>query len=120
MYAKFARLFVIAAVALVGANAAPAANVETLNARAAQADGNLFVCTDIDFTGDCANFAFNVDECINFSSPFQDSISSFGPDAGFSCTTYTTGETYTAVKPGFTSLPAGIDNEISSFLCFRV
>jgi hypothetical protein len=27
MYAKFARLFVIAAVALVGVNAAPAANV---------------------------------------------------------------------------------------------
>jgi hypothetical protein len=60
-----------------------------MNARAAAVDGHLFVCTDDNFTGDCANFAFNVDECINFNSPFQDSISSFGPDAGFICITYT-------------------------------
>ncbi|KAF8180634.1 hypothetical protein BJ912DRAFT_1062414 [Pholiota molesta] len=122
MYAKFAPLFVIAAVALVGANAAPAANVN-INARAAEVDGHLFVCTDDNFTGDCANFAFNVDECINFNSPFQDSISSFGPDAGFICITYTdancSGLTYTATSPGFSSLPVGINDAISSFQCFH-
>ncbi|KAF8180624.1 hypothetical protein BJ912DRAFT_980937 [Pholiota molesta] len=121
MYARFARLFVIAAVALVGVSAAPAANVETLNARAAEVDGHLFVCTEINFTGTCGNIAFNVGECTNFNSPFLDSISSLAPDAGFSCTTYTdvgcTGETYTVTSPGSTSLPVVVDNKISSFLC---
>ncbi|KAF8189035.1 hypothetical protein BJ912DRAFT_967767 [Pholiota molesta] len=143
MYANFARLFAIAAVALVGVNAAPAANVENrnataavalvgvnaataanvenLNARAAEVSGHLYVCTDFDFTGDCVNFAFEVYFCYTFDSPFQDSISSFGPDVGFFCTTYVDagcqGLSYTAVNPGFSTLPPGINDQISSFVC---
>ncbi|KAH9475720.1 hypothetical protein JR316_0011279 [Psilocybe cubensis] len=110
---------------MLAVGAAPAVDsVEnTSSPDSAQVDGHLFVCTDNNFTGICANVAFNVDECINFVSPFQDTISSFGPDSGFICITYTDnncqGLTYTAVNPGFSSLPSGINDAISSFQCFH-
>ncbi|KAF9475467.1 hypothetical protein BDN70DRAFT_883666 [Pholiota conissans] len=123
MYAKFARLLGAAALALAGVGAAPLSNLVDVESRADQVDGHLYVCTDINFTGICANVAFNVDQCINFVSPFQDTISSWGPDAGFLCITYTdincNGLTYTAAKPGFSSLPPGINDAISSFQCFH-
>ncbi|KAF5312902.1 hypothetical protein D9619_003753 [Psilocybe cf. subviscida] len=111
-----------AAVAFTSVHAAPveAGDVVTLNRRV---DGHLFVCTDNNFTGVCANIAFNVDQCINLVSPFQDTISSFGPDNGFLCITYTNnncqGLTYTGTNPGFGSLPSGINDAISSFQCFH-
>ncbi|KAF9471512.1 hypothetical protein BDN70DRAFT_845303 [Pholiota conissans] len=121
---KFAHFLAAATVALIAnVNAAPAANIDIVEARAAEVDGHLFVCTDNNFTGICANVAFNVDQCINFVSPFQDTISSFGPDAGFICITYTDincqGLTYTGTSPGFGSLPPGINDAISSFQCFH-
>ncbi|KAF8189025.1 hypothetical protein BJ912DRAFT_1042400 [Pholiota molesta] len=119
MYAKFARLFAIAAVALVGVNAAPAANVENLDARAAQVDGHLFVCIDINFSNTCANLNFNVNTCINFSSPFQDTISSLGPDPGFTCVAFVdancSGAGLIVTNPGFSSVPAAFNDVLSSF-----
>ncbi|KAJ8087553.1 hypothetical protein PM082_006384 [Marasmius tenuissimus] len=57
--------------------------------REPQADGKLFVCTDFYFSGQCANLRFFRNQCSNMPSGFQDNISSFGPDAGWECTTYT-------------------------------
>ncbi|KAF5312965.1 hypothetical protein D9619_003744 [Psilocybe cf. subviscida] len=111
-----------AAVAFTIVRAAPveAGDVVTLNRRV---DGHLFVCTDNNFTGICTNLAFNINACINLVSPFQDTISSFGPDKGFICITYTNnncqGSTYTGTNPGFGSLPSGINDAISSFQCFH-
>ncbi|KAF8996354.1 hypothetical protein BDQ17DRAFT_1429799 [Cyathus striatus] len=108
--------FILAAVST--ALAAPA----ELNAkREALVDGHLFVCTDNDFAGDCSNIGFFNNQCSNFSPEFQDDISSWGPDEGWVCTTYTdincSGLTYTAGNPGFSSLPPGINDAISSFRC---
>ncbi|KAF8189030.1 hypothetical protein BJ912DRAFT_1059296 [Pholiota molesta] len=145
MYAQFARLFAIAAVAVVGMNAAPAANVENhnataavaliggnvvtaanvenLDARAAQVDGHLFVCIDINFSNTCANLNFNVNTCINFSSPFQDTISSLGPDPGFTCVAFVdancSGAGLIVTNPGFSSVPAAFNDVLSSFRCTR-
>ncbi|KAK1216101.1 hypothetical protein PQX77_021279 [Marasmius sp. AFHP31] len=78
----------LAFVALVAAAtsvlAAPAIEV-----REPAADGNLYVCTDFNFSGQCANLGFFRDQCNNMPSGFQDNISSFGPDDGWECTTYT-------------------------------
>jgi hypothetical protein len=46
----------------------------------ARVDGNIFICTDKHFGGDCTNYAFFDDQCSNFPGEFNDDISSF-----FSC-----------------------------------
>ncbi|KAF8976948.1 hypothetical protein BDQ17DRAFT_1267010, partial [Cyathus striatus] len=83
--------------------------------------GNLYVCTDANWGGECANLGFYINECNNMPSGFQDNISGFGPDAGWECTTYTdincTGATYAGHQPGFTTLPSFINDNISSFRC---
>ncbi|KAJ7051485.1 hypothetical protein C8F01DRAFT_1262816 [Mycena amicta] len=90
----------------------------------ADVDGHVFVCTDVDFAGDCSDYGFVNDVCSNFPPEFQNDISSFGPDQGFECITYTdndcspAGLTYTAIWPGFSTLPPGINDAISSVICF--
>ncbi|KAF8886536.1 hypothetical protein BD779DRAFT_1673163 [Infundibulicybe gibba] len=88
----------------------------------ALADGSLFVCTDANFSGACINLTFFNAVCSNMPSGFQDNISSFGPDPGWVCITYTDpdcrGTTYVGTYPGFAGLPSGINDAISSFHCF--
>ncbi|KAJ6592870.1 hypothetical protein B0H19DRAFT_1245680 [Mycena capillaripes] len=45
----------------------------------ARTQGNVFVCTDVQFTGSCAVFHGASGQCINFPSAFNDDISSVGP-----------------------------------------
>ncbi|KAF8998683.1 hypothetical protein BDQ17DRAFT_1428284 [Cyathus striatus] len=100
----------------VVASALAAPTGTELSNRAADVDGNLYVCTDANWGGECT---LTSDECNNMISGFQDNISSFGPDVGWECTTYTdincTGATYADHQPGFTTLPAFINDNISSF-----
>ncbi|KAF8998732.1 hypothetical protein BDQ17DRAFT_1428321 [Cyathus striatus] len=74
---------------VASALAAPTGTEVALSNRAADVDGNLYVCTDANWGGECANLGFYVNECNNMPSGFQDNISGFGPDAGWECTTYT-------------------------------
>lgn len=61
---------------------------EDLEARAAQVDGHIYICTDDNFSGSCTNYGFVANQCSNFSSGFQDNISSVGPDKGWVCTLF--------------------------------
>ncbi|KAI0544007.1 hypothetical protein F4679DRAFT_589904 [Xylaria curta] len=49
---------------------------------------HIFVCTDGGFAGTCNNFEVQTGSCMNFVAPFQDSISSAGPDQGTTCTLF--------------------------------
>ncbi|KAJ7866194.1 hypothetical protein B0H14DRAFT_3862051 [Mycena olivaceomarginata] len=72
------------AIAALTAHAAPATGtLEPL------VDGHVFICTDANFSGDCTNYGFFADQRSNFPGEFADDISSFWPDAGWSCTMYT-------------------------------
>ncbi|KAJ8087552.1 hypothetical protein PM082_006383 [Marasmius tenuissimus] len=107
--------------ALVAAASSVLAAPATLEVREPAVDGSLFVCSDANFSGQCANLGFFRGQCSNMPSGFQDNISSFGPDAGWECTTYTdsncSGLTYSGHNPGFPTLPPGINDAISSFRC---
>ncbi|KAJ7152552.1 hypothetical protein C8R46DRAFT_1042809 [Mycena filopes] len=105
-------------------------------------DGHVFIYTDANFAGDCTNYGFFDDQCSNFPGEFQDDISSFGPDAGWSCTMYTSvpntlslsetlmgafhsdancnGDTYTGTNPGFGTLPGFLNDAFSSVRCERI
>lgn len=61
---------------------------EDLEARAAQVDGHIYICTDDNFSGSCTNYGFTANQCSNFPSGFQDNISSVGPDKGWVCTLF--------------------------------
>ncbi|KAJ7152432.1 hypothetical protein C8R46DRAFT_1228661 [Mycena filopes] len=111
--------FVALAAALAVAAAPAGASTDS-----ALVDGHVFICTDANFAGDCTNYGFFADQCSNFPGEFQDDISSFGPDAGWSCTMYTdancNGDTYTGTNPGFGTLPAFLNDAFSSVRCERI
>ncbi|PPQ83664.1 hypothetical protein CVT25_006270 [Psilocybe cyanescens] len=128
MYSKlslFKGIFV-AVVAAIGAQAAPGAAMADLGAREADTaavDGHLFVCVNANFGAPCNNFNFNNGQCINFVAPFQDSISSLGPDPGFTCIVFKdancSGQSFNVANPGITDLSStGLNDQLSSFQCF--
>lgn len=116
---------------------------DALEARAAQVDGHIFICTDDQFSGECTNYGFVDNVCSNFPGEFQDDISSFGPDQGWICTLFmylfnmkltnayhshnycsndncnSNQGTYDVQYPGFTHLDYGND-AFSSLRCFRI
>ncbi|KAJ7346406.1 hypothetical protein DFH08DRAFT_810235 [Mycena albidolilacea] len=65
------------------------------------------------FSGDCTNYGFFADQCLNFPGEFTDDTSSFGPDTGWSSTPTATA-TYTGTNPGFGTLPAFLNDALSS------
>lgn len=60
-----------------------------MQARAAQANGHIYICTEGGFGGECENYTVSNGVCTNFPSGFNDQISSWGPDQGWICTTFT-------------------------------
>ncbi|PPQ81622.1 hypothetical protein CVT25_013597 [Psilocybe cyanescens] len=91
------QVITVAAVAFTGVHAVPIESESEIVARnatsiaepsAALADGHLFVCANAIFAQPCNNFEFTINQCINFSSPYDNSISSVGPDSGFVCIVY--------------------------------
>lgn len=98
---------------------------EDLEARAAQVDGHIYICTDDNFSGSCTNYGFTANQCSNFPSGFQDNISSVGPDKGWVCTLFINYDcnsnegTYDVQNPGFSHLNYGND-KFSSLRCFRI
>ncbi|KAL8847754.1 MAG: hypothetical protein Q9221_007202 [Calogaya cf. arnoldii] len=113
MYAKTAAL-ILGAMAAIGSTSPVASNPEAksvLNARdnaaaaansiapgkyhtavteatthGAQADTNLFVCTDVNFGGQCQNLRNTKGVYYTLGNGFSDTITSLGPDAGTTCT----------------------------------
>ncbi|OAL03071.1 hypothetical protein IQ06DRAFT_367646 [Phaeosphaeriaceae sp. SRC1lsM3a] len=90
-----------------------------------RATGHLFVCTDSNFGGACQNLQFTTGQCLNLAAPFQDSISSAGPDAGFTCSVCSDNNCSgtcinTLVSPGifdFGNFSPNINDQISSYRC---
>ncbi|QRD04814.1 hypothetical protein JI435_107420 [Parastagonospora nodorum SN15] len=84
-------------------------------------NGNFYVCTDKNFGGICQNLAFTTDVCYTLASPFQDSISSAGPDS-YACSVYQdngcNGNNILITKPGINNLADFNFNDIiSSYRC---
>ncbi|KAH3978879.1 hypothetical protein HBH98_101760 [Parastagonospora nodorum] len=103
-------------------------------------NGNFYVCTDKNFGGICQNLAFTTDVCCKhamfripcsrpvantcidtLASPFQDSISSAGPDS-YACSVYQdsgcNGNNILITKPGINNLADFNFNDIiSSYRC---
>ncbi|KAJ7157282.1 hypothetical protein C8R46DRAFT_1114005 [Mycena filopes] len=113
---KSAFVALAAALAVAAAPAGPSTD-------SALVDGHVFICTDVDFGGDCTNYGFFNNVCSTFPSEFQDNISSFGPDKGWKCTLYTnngcSGLQSTATNPGITTLPGDVNDAFSSVNCVR-
>ncbi|KAE9410239.1 hypothetical protein BT96DRAFT_931039 [Gymnopus androsaceus JB14] len=47
--------------------------------------GGVYICTDINWGGECGYAVQALDACISLTSPWYDTISSFGPDSGAVC-----------------------------------
>ncbi|KAJ7157286.1 hypothetical protein C8R46DRAFT_1040322 [Mycena filopes] len=113
---KSAFVALAAALAVAAAPAGPSTD-------SALVDGHIFLCTDVNFGGDCVNWGFFDNVCSTFPSEFQDDISSFGPDKGWICTLYTDngceGQTYTSGNPGAGTLPGEVNDQFSSVRCVR-
>ncbi|KAI0196610.1 hypothetical protein EV127DRAFT_476668 [Xylaria flabelliformis] len=77
---------------------------------------HFFACVDSDFKGTCNNFQISTGACLNFVAPYQDSISSIGPDKGTTCVLWQDfncqGNSITFTYPGLTNL--GAFNDIAS------
>ncbi|KAJ7509139.1 hypothetical protein B0H11DRAFT_2432870 [Mycena galericulata] len=122
---KFSAIF-FALVPLVAA-VPHALHTSEISARAPATQGNVFVCVDAEFTGDCAVFHGDNAECVDFSGSFLNDISAIGPDAdqtcffwnGFGCTGEELGP---VTDPGIADLnvAATVDfnDHLSSFACF--
>ncbi|KAJ7306207.1 hypothetical protein DFH08DRAFT_824863 [Mycena albidolilacea] len=50
--------------------------------------GGVFICTDINFGGTCGFAVQQLGQCIVLTSPWYQTISSFGPDPGATCFAY--------------------------------
>lgn len=64
--------------------------------------GGIYLCTDINFSGTCGYKVQPLNTCIVLTSPYDLSISSFGPDKGTKCHLYSTHDctTYGCSSPG--------------------
>lgn len=49
---------------------------------------SFYVCDEANWDGRCQWFQTPVGECLNFSLLWNDRISSFGPDPGYTCNAY--------------------------------
>ncbi|POS69225.1 hypothetical protein DHEL01_v212381 [Diaporthe helianthi] len=53
-----------------------------------RASGNVYVCINANFQPACSLLHWNNDRCADFVNPWEDSISSWGPDPGVTCHVY--------------------------------
>ncbi|KAL8727020.1 MAG: hypothetical protein Q9166_006318 [cf. Caloplaca sp. 2 TL-2023] len=89
----------------------------------AQANTNLFVCTDAGFKGRNQNLATTKGVCYNLGNGFNDAISSLGPDKGTTCTIYDnsgcSGASVGGIQnPGINDLSDyGFNDRASSYRC---
>ncbi|KAJ7140857.1 hypothetical protein C8R44DRAFT_726570 [Mycena epipterygia] len=77
--------FTIALFALIPLVYALPAPEGDLGALSARTQGNVFVCVNAGFTGDCTTLHGSSGECVNVPLVFNDNISSVGPDSGQDC-----------------------------------
>ncbi|KAJ7149278.1 hypothetical protein C8R43DRAFT_505956 [Mycena crocata] len=90
--------------------------------------GNLYLCTDIGFTGYCVLITgASSGHCVNLGPDLNDLVTSFGPDSGQSCSFFlnarcAAGKAADVVQnirsPGISDLSQiGFDNTGSSYAC---
>ncbi|KAJ6495517.1 hypothetical protein DFH09DRAFT_1205636 [Mycena vulgaris] len=90
----------------------------------ARTQGNVFVCTNADFTGSCTTLHGSSGQCVNVPLVFNDNISAVGPDSGQDCFFFTDancgGSQLGPIRsPGNSNLGGSSFNDaISSFHCF--
>ncbi|KAK3984171.1 hypothetical protein QBC44DRAFT_253477 [Cladorrhinum sp. PSN332] len=118
----FSILAAIAALASLTV-AAPAANTEPTSEVAEfvhttsekRAVSHVFVTSDSNWGGRSENLQINTGVCLTLSNGWPNIISSFGPDAGITCT----GASHSGVRnPGIPDLRGvGFNDRINSFRC---
>ncbi|KAJ6620489.1 hypothetical protein B0H10DRAFT_1079081 [Mycena sp. CBHHK59/15] len=120
---KFTTAF-FALIPLVYAIPAPERDLGALSART---QGNVFVCVDADFTGQCTTLHGSSGQCVNVPLVFNDNISSVGPDSGQDCFFFIDancgGSSLGPIRdPGIPNLnvdaTVAFNDAISSFKCF--
>ncbi|GJE87341.1 hypothetical protein PsYK624_034240 [Phanerochaete sordida] len=89
--------------------------------------GNLYVCTDANWSGNCDNIWFQSGQCVVFPGDFQNDISSIGPPKGWGCNAYVD---YNCADDGLDFLYPGIydlgdgntnyNDRLNSFSCFAL
>ncbi|KAJ7256080.1 hypothetical protein C8J57DRAFT_1517812 [Mycena rebaudengoi] len=91
---------------------------------APQTPGNVRVCTDAGFTGNCQTLNGGSTQCVNVPGGFNDEISSFGPDDGQDCFIFADAGCVGAQNgpirfPGISNLKTvGFNDKMSSWKCF--
>ncbi|CAK5282266.1 unnamed protein product [Mycena citricolor] len=65
----------------------PLENVERSSLQA-RTPGGVYICTDINWGGQCGYAVQQLGACIALTAPWYNTISSFGPDAGATCFAY--------------------------------
>ncbi|KAF2086087.1 hypothetical protein K490DRAFT_58077 [Saccharata proteae CBS 121410] len=83
-----------------------------------------YFCTDTNWGGQCLWSQRLLDYCVTLGDPWLDSISSFGPDPGFTCALFETpacdGDDLELAYPGTPFLPGvGWNDRAQSFRCWR-
>ncbi|KAE9393708.1 hypothetical protein BT96DRAFT_943726 [Gymnopus androsaceus JB14] len=89
--------------------------------------GGVFICTDLNFGGQCGYAVQPLGICITLTSPWYDTISSFGPDPDATCFAYSQNSCNEAewefTYPGDASGGLGTsdpwNDRITNFMCER-
>lgn len=117
----------LAATLALASNAAasPLANAATTLEARDGPWGNLYVCTDANWSGDCDNIWFEHAKCVVFPEQFQNDISSIGPPDKWYCfayTDYSCADDYIDFRyPGIYDLGDGntaYNDKLNSFACY--
>ncbi|KAG8158265.1 hypothetical protein KVR01_012026 [Diaporthe batatas] len=102
------------------------ASVAPASKLSARASGNVYVCINANFQPACSLIHWGNDVCADFVNPWEDSISSWGPDPGVTCHVYekrgcdeSGRKIYNVGNPGISNLADYQFNDIiSSARCF--
>ncbi|KAJ7588459.1 hypothetical protein C8J56DRAFT_890250 [Mycena floridula] len=124
----FSRLF-IGIIAALSVNSALAQDSQ-LQKVIQRVDGNMYFCQNPGWVDPCFEAKFTNDQCQNFDRGFDNTISSFGPTQGVSCTLFAdpncTGVQLVVKNPGYEDLKQLFiegqrwDNAASSVSCHTI
>ncbi|KAJ7251625.1 hypothetical protein C8J57DRAFT_1520436 [Mycena rebaudengoi] len=82
-----------------------------------QTPGNVRLCPDVGFNGDCLTVNGGSTQCVNVPGSLNDQISSFGPDDGQDCFIFAYNGPIRI--PGISNLnDVGFNDKMLSWKCF--
>ncbi|KAF2100439.1 hypothetical protein NA57DRAFT_54528 [Rhizodiscina lignyota] len=85
--------------------------------------GGIYICTDINWSGECGYKVQPLNTCIHLDDPWYHTISSFGPDQGTSCQMYSDKNCNFPIGsgigyPGVADMTKdGLNDQVGAFKC---